>query len=276
MAVKSYRPTSPAVRHMAVADYSGLTKKKPEKSLLVKRKKTGGRNSYGRITVRQIGGGNKRKLRVIDWKRAKDGIPAVVEALEYDPNRTARLALIKYADGVRSYILAPAGLKVGQTVMSGTGADIVPGNCLPLADIPVGTEIHNIEMRPGKGAQLVRTAGGVAQLLAKEGQYAQIRMPSTEVRMIRLECRATIGGVGNAEHENVKLGKAGRTRHLGKRPQVRGVVMNPNDHPHGGGEGKSPIGRPSPVTPWGVPTLGYKTRNRRKASNKYIVREKKR
>lgn len=275
MPVKNYKPTSPARRHMSVADFSQLTKKRPEKKLTVSKSKTGGRNAYGRITVRHIGGGNRRKIRLIDWKRNKDGIPAKVEALEYDPNRTAHLALLLYADGERRYILAPEGLKVGHKIMSGSGADILPGNALVLEDIPVGTQIHNIEMKPGKGAQMVRTAGGSAQLMAKEGNYAQIRLPSGEVRMIPVRCRATIGSVGNAEHENVKIGKAGRKRHLGVRPSVRGVVMNPCDHPHGGGEGKSPVGMPSPVTPWGKPTLGYKTRNRRKPSNKYIVKRRK-
>lgn len=275
MPVKSYNPTSPARRQMSVADFSKLTKKKPEKRLTAPKSKSGGRNSYGRITVRHIGGGNRRKIRLIDWKRNKDGIPARVEALEYDPNRTAHLALLLYADGERRYILAPEGLKVGHKIISGPEADILPGNALALSDIPVGTEIHNIEMKAGKGAQMVRTAGGSAQLMAKEGDYAQIRLPSGEVRMISVRCRATIGAVGNAEHENVKIGKAGRKRHLGKRPHVRGVVMNPNDHPHGGGEGKSPIGLPGPVTPWGVPTLGKKTRNRKKPSNKYIVKRRK-
>lgn len=275
MPVKSYNPTSPARRNMSVADFSQLTKKKPEKSLTAKKVKTGGRNAYGRITVRHIGGGNRRKIRIIDWKRQKDNIPARVEALEYDPNRTAHLALLLYADGERRYILAPNGLKVGHKIMSGPTSDILPGNCLALTDIPVGTEIHNIEMKPGKGAQMVRTAGAAAQLMAKEGDYAQVRLPSGEVRMVSVLCRATVGAVGNAEHENVKIGKAGRKRHMGVRPTVRGVVMNPNDHPHGGGEGKSPIGLPGPVTPWGVPTLGKKTRNRKKPSNKYIVKRRK-
>lgn len=275
MPVKSYNPTSPARRHMSVADFSQLTKKKPEKRLTAKKSKTGGRNCYGRITVRHIGGGNRRKIRLIDWKRNKDGIPAKVEALEYDPNRTANLALLLYADGERRYILAPEGIKVGHKIISGPEADILPGNCLKLVDMPVGTEIHNIEMKAGKGAQLVRTAGGSAQLMAKEGGYAQIRLPSGEVRMVSVECRATVGAVGNKEHENVKIGKAGRKRHMGVRPTVRGVVMNPCDHPHGGGEGKSPIGMPSPVTPWGVPTLGKKTRNKKKPSNKYIVKRRK-
>jgi large subunit ribosomal protein L2 len=260
---------------MAVADYSVLTKKKPEKSLLKTRKKTGGRNSYGRITVRHIGGGNRTKIRTIDWKRTKDGIPATVIALEYDPNRTAYLALIQYVDGTKSYILAVDGLKVGDKVVSGETADIIKGNVLPISAIPVGTLISCIELKAGKGAQMVRTAGSGAQLMAKEGNYAQIRLPSGEVRMVSVKCRAMIGEIGNAEHENVKLGKAGKKRHMGVRPTVRGVVMNPNDHPHGGGEGKSPIGLPGPVTPWGVPTLGKKTRNKKKHSNKYIVRTRK-
>ena len=275
MAVKTFNPTSPAVRQMAVADYSVLTKKKPEKSLLKTKKKTGGRNSYGRITVRHIGGGNRTKIRMIDWKRNKDGIPATVIALEYDPNRTAYLALIQYADGTKSYILAVDGLKVGDKVISGETADIIKGNVLPISAIPVGTLISCIELKAGKGAQMVRTAGAGAQLMAKEGNYAQIRLPSGEVRMVSVKCRAMIGEIGNAEHENVKLGKAGKKRHMGVRPTVRGVVMNPNDHPHGGGEGKSPIGLPGPVTPWGVPTLGKKTRNKKKHSNKYIVRTRK-
>lgn len=275
MPVKSYNPTSPARRNMSVADFSQLTKKKPEKKLTATKSKSGGRNSYGRITVRHIGGGNRRKIRLIDWKRNKDNVPAKVEALEYDPNRTAHLALLLYADGERRYILAPQGLKVGHKIMSGAEADILPGNSLPLDNIPVGTEIHNIEMKPGKGAQMVRTAGGVAQLMAKEDGFAQVRLPSGEVRMVSVLCRATVGTVGNSEHENVKLGKAGRKRHLGVRPTVRGVVMNPNDHPHGGGEGKSPVGLPGPVTPWGVPTLGKKTRKHKKLSNKYIVKRRK-
>ncbi|MDD3959116.1 MAG: 50S ribosomal protein L2 [Oscillospiraceae bacterium] len=275
MPVKEYNPTSPARRQMSVTDFSVLTDKKPEKGLLVSAKKTGGRNSYGRITVRHIGGGNKRKIRVIDWKRNKDQVPATVAAIEYDPNRTAFLALLQYADGARTYILAPHGLSVGDKVESGVGADIVIGNALPIDNIPVGTMIHNIEMKPGKGSQMVRTAGAGAQLMAKEGKYAQIRLPSGEVRMISVLCRATIGKVGNVEHENVSLGKAGRKRHMGVRPTVRGVAMNPCDHPHGGGEGKAPIGMPGPVTPWGVPTLGKKTRNKRKLSGKYIVKGRK-
>jgi len=275
MPVKTFNPTSPARRQMTVADYSVLTKKKPEKSLLVAGKKTGGRNSYGRITVRHIGGGNARKIRIIDWKRQKDDVPATVTALEYDPNRTAYIALLQYADGSKAYILAPEGVKVGSKVVSGVNADILPGNALPISSIPVGTMIHNIELKPGKGAQMVRTAGAGAQLMAKEGDYAQVRLPSGEVRMVMVRCRATVGSVGNHEHENVTIGKAGRKRHMGVRPTVRGVVMNPNDHPHGGGEGKSPIGLPGPVTPWGVPTLGKKTRNKKKHSNKYIVKRRK-
>ncbi|MDI9469476.1 MAG: 50S ribosomal protein L2 [Bacillota bacterium] len=274
MPVKVYKPTSPARRGMSVVDYTQLTRKKPEKNLVETRKRSGGRNSYGRITVRHIGGGAKRKVRLIDWKRNRDGLPAKVIALEYDPGRTAHIALIQFPDGEKRYILAPEGLKVGMKVESGPGADIVVGNCLPIENIPVGTEIHNIEMKPGKGAQLVRSAGGSAQLMAKEGSYAQIRLPSGEVRMVPVRCRATIGAVGNREHENITVGKAGRKRHMGIRPGVRGVVMNPVDHPHGGGEGKSPIGMPSPLTPWGVPTLGKKTRSRKKASNKYIVRRR--
>ncbi len=272
MPVKFYNPTSPARRQMSSVDYSDLTDKKPEKKLVSTKKKTGGRNVYGRITVRHIGGGNKRKLRKVDWKRDKDNIPAKVAALEYDPNRTAHLALLFYADGEKRYILAPEGLKVGHTIMSGTDVDILPGNCLPLANIPIGTVIHCVEMKPGKGAQLVRSAGSSAQLVAKEERYAQIKMPSNEVRMIPIQCRACIGEVGNGEHELINIGKAGRSRHLGRRPKVRGVAMNPCDHPHGGGEGKSPIGMPSPVTPWGVPTLGKKTRNPRKKSSQYIIR----
>ena len=275
MAVKTFNPTSPAVRAMTVADYSVITKKTPEKSLLTTKKKTGGRNSYGRITVRHIGGGNRIKLRDVDFKRDRVGIEATVIAIEYDPNRTAYLALIQYVDGVKSYILAPEGLTVGSKVCSGPDADILAGNVLPISKIPVGTVICCVEINPGKGAQLVRTAGASAQLMAKENGFAQIRLPSGEVRMIPEVCRAMVGAIGNAEHENIKLGKAGKTRHAGVRPSVRGVVMNPNDHPHGGGEGKSPIGLPGPVTPWGVPTLGKKTRNKKKQSNKYIVKARK-
>ncbi len=272
MPVKTFNPTSPAIRQMTVADFSVLTNKKPEKSLLVTGKKSGGRNSYGRITVRHIGGGNRRKIRIIDWKRNKDGIPASVTALEYDPNRTSYIALLAYADGTKSYILAPQGVTAGSKVVSGVTADIIAGNNLPIENIPVGTLLHAIELKPGKGAQMVRTAGASAQLMAKEGDFAQLRLPSGEVRMVSVKCRATIGIVGNGEHENLSIGKAGRKRHMGVRPTVRGVVMNPCDHPHGGGEGKSPIGKPGPVTPWGVPTLGKKTRNKKKASSKYIVK----
>ena len=275
MAVKTFNPTSPAVRQMTVADYSVLTKKAPEKALLKTGKKNAGRNSYGRITVRHQGGGNRKKIRIIDWKRTRDGIPATVTAIEYDPNRTSFIALIQYVDGVKSYILAPNGLKVGDKVVSGTDCDIIAGNVLPIANIPVGTVICCVELKPGKGAQMVRTAGSSAQLMAKEGDYAQVRLPSGEVRMVSVKCRAMVGEIGNAEHENVNIGKAGRKRHMGVRPSVRGVVMNPNDHPHGGGEGKSPIGLPGPVTPWGVPTLGKKTRNKKKQSNKYIVKSRK-
>ena len=274
MAVKSFNPTSPARRQMTVADFAEITDKKPEKALLVSRSNTGGRNATGRITVRHHGGGNRTKIRMIDWKRNRDGISATVKAIEYDPNRTAYLALIQYIDGQKAYILAAAGLKVGSAVISGPTADIIPGNCLPIENIPVGTIIHNVELKPGKGAQMVRTAGAGSQLMAKENGYAQVRLPSGEVRMVALNCRATIGSVGNAEHENINIGKAGRKRHMGVRPTVRGVVMNPNDHPHGGGEGKSPIGKPGPVTPWGVPTLGKKTRDRKKASDKYIVKRR--
>lgn len=276
MPVKYYRPTSPAKRQMSVADYSVLTKKKPEKKLVSKNSKSGGRNSYGRITVRHIGGGNKRKLRQIDWRRDRDGIPAKVVAIEYDPNRTAYIALIQYADGVRSYILAPAGLKVGSEVISGEGADVKPGNAMKLSDIPIGTVLHNVELHPGRGGQLARTAGAEAQLTAREGKYAHVRLPSGEVRRILADCRASIGAVGNQEHENVTVGKAGKTRHMGRRSAVRGVAMNPNDHPHGGGEGRSPIGMPSPLSPWGKKTLGFKTRKRNKKSNEMIVTPKRR
>ena len=274
MAIKKYNPTSPARRFMTVSDFAEITKKSPERSLLAKKDKHAGRNSYGRITVRHRGGGNRRKYRIIDFKRNKDGMPATVIGVEYDPNRSANIALIQYEDGEKAYIIAPIGLTDGDVVVSGEGADIKPGNALFIKDIPVGTLIHNIELYPGKGAQLVRSAGNSAQLMAKEGDYAQVRLPSGEVRMIRLDCKATIGVVGNQQHENVSIGKAGRKRHMGWRPTVRGVVMNPNDHPHGGGEGKSPVGRPCPCTPWGKPALGYKTRNKKKASNKMIVRRR--
>ena len=275
MAIKKYNPTSPARRFMTVSTFEELTKVAPEKSLLEPLNKKSGRNSYGRITVRHRGGGNKRKYRVIDFKRNKDGMNATVLSIEYDPNRSANIALIQYEDGVKSYIIAPDGLKKDDIVRSGSDADIKPGNALMIKDIPVGTLIHNVELFPGRGAQLVRAAGNCAQLMAKEGEYAQVRLPSGEVRMIRTDCRATIGQVGNLDHENVSIGKAGRKRHMGWKPTVRGVVMNPCDHPHGGGEGKSPIGRPSPVTPWGKPTLGYKTRKKNKHSNKYIVKTRK-
>ena len=274
MAVKSYKPTTPARRQMTVADFSQLSKKGPEKSLLAKMTKTDGRNSYGRITVRHRGGANKRKYRIIDFKRDKVGVSANVIALEYDPNRSAHIALLQYEDGEKRYILAPVGLSVGDTVVSGPDADIKPGNALPLSSIPVGTFIHNIELYPGKGAQLARSAGIMAQLMAKEGVYALIRLPSGELRNVPVEGMATIGQVGNIEHENVSIGKAGRKRHMGWRPTVRGSVMNPCDHPHGGGEGKSPIGRPGPVTPWGKPALGYKTRDKHKHSDKYIVKRR--
>ena len=274
MAIKKYNPTSPARRFMTVSDFAEITKKSPERSLLAKKDKHAGRNSYGRITVRHRGGGNRRKYRIIDFKRNKDGMPATVIGVEYDPNRSANIALIQYEDGEKAYIIAPIGLTDGDVVVSGEGADIKPGNALFIKDIPVGTLIHNIELYPGKGAQLVRSAGNSAQLMAKEGDYAQVRLPSGEVRMIRLDCKATIGVVGNQQHENVSIGKAGRKRHMGWRPTVRGVVMYPNDHPHGGGEGKSPIGRPAPVTPWGKPALGLKTRKKNKSSNKLIVRRR--
>ncbi|MBQ5813068.1 MAG: 50S ribosomal protein L2 [Clostridia bacterium] len=274
MAIKSYKPTTASRRHMTVTDYSGLSKVKPEKSLLQKLKKTAGRNSYGRITVRHHGGGNKIKYRIIDFKRDKMDMPATVLTLEYDPNRSAHIALLQYEDGEKRYILAPNGLKVGDVIMSSAAADIKPGNCLPIANIPLGTVIHNIELYPGRGGQLCRSAGTAAQLMAKEGAAAQVRLPSGEVRFIKMGCKATIGQVGNLDHENVHLGKAGRTRHLGIRPSVRGSVMNPNDHPHGGGEGKSPIGRPGPVTPWGKPTLGYKTRKQNHRTDKQIVKRR--
>ena len=274
MAIKKYNPTSPARRFMTVSDFAEITKKSPERSLLAKKDKHAGRNSYGRITVRHRGGGNRRKYRIIDFKRNKDGMPATVIGVDYDPNRSANIALIQYEDGEKAYIIAPIGLTDGDVVVSGEGADIKPGNALFIKDIPVGTLIHNIELYPGKGAQLVRSAGNSAQLMAKEGDYAQVRLPSGEVRMIRLDCKATIGVVGNQQHENVSIGKAGRKRHMGWRPTVRGVVMNPNDHPHGGGEGKSPIGRPAPVTPWGKPALGLKTRKTKNRTDKFIVKRR--
>ena len=274
MAIKAYKPVNNSRRGMTVTDYSGLSKVAPEKSLLEPVKKTAGRNSYGRITVRHHGGGNRRKYRVIDFKRDKRGMDAKVMTLEYDPNRSAFISLVQYEDGEKRYIIAPDGLKVGDTVRSGSDADIKPGNALPLENIPVGTVIHNIELHPGKGGQLVRSAGNMAQLMAKENGYALLRLPSGELRNVEASCYASVGTVSNLDHENVNIGKAGKTRHLGIRPTVRGSVMNPNDHPHGGGEGKSPVGRPGPVTPWGKPALGYKTRSAKKASNKFIVRRR--
>ena len=274
MGIKQFRPTTPSRRGMTVSTFEEITKTKPEKSLTTSLKKNAGRNSYGRITVRHQGGGSRRKYRIIDFKRRKDNVPAVVIAIEYDPNRTANIALIEYEDGEKAYILAPIGLKVNDKVMSGEKADIKPGNALPISCIPVGTMIHCIELKPGKGAQMVRSAGNAAQLMAREDKYAHVRLPSGEMRLVRVDCKATIGQVGNTDHENIKLGKAGKSRWLGKRPEVRGSVMNPNDHPHGGGEGKSPVGRPGPVTPWGKPALGYKTRNKKKASNKFIVKRR--
>jgi large subunit ribosomal protein L2 len=275
VAIKKYKPTSPGRRGMTVSTFEEITTDQPEKSLLAPLSKKAGRNNQGKITTRHHGGGHKRKYRIIDFKRTKDGIPGNVATIEYDPNRSANIALINYADGEKRYIIAPKGLKVGDQIMSGAEADIKVGNALPLENIPVGTVIHNIELKPGKGGQLVRAAGGEAQLLGKEDQYVVIRLASGEVRRIRKECRATIGQVGNIDHELINIGKAGRSRWLGNRPTVRGSVMNPNDHPHGGGEGKSPIGRKSPMSPWGKPTLGYKTRKKNKASNKYIVRRRK-
>ena len=275
MAIKTYKPYTPARRSMTVSAFEGVDKKaKPERSLVETLKKHSGRNSYGHITVRHHGGGNKRKYRIIDFKRQKLDMPATVERLEYDPNRSAFIALIKYEDGELSYILAPNGLKAGDVVVSSATADIKPGNCLPIANIPVGTVIHNVELQPGHGAQLVRSAGTAAQLMAKEGELAQVRLPSGEVRYVRTNCCACIGQVGNVDHENVHIGKAGRTRHMGIRPTVRGSVMNPNDHPHGGGEGRSPIGRSGPVTPWGKPALGYKTRKTKNPTNKFIVKRR--
>ena len=274
MAIKSFQPTPPSRRNMTVTDYRGLSKVKPEKSLLEPLKKTAGRNSYGRITVRHHGGGNKQKYRIIDFKRDKVGMAAEVKTIEYDPNRTSFIALVQYEDGEKRYILAPHGLKVGDQVFSGEGADIKPGNCLPIANIPLGTMIHNIELIPGHGGQLVRSAGGAAQLMAKEGNAAQVRLPSGEVRYIKMNCCATIGQVGNIDQENQNRGKAGKTRHMGIRPTVRGSVMNPCDHPHGGGEGKAPIGRSGPVTPWGKPALGYKTRKKNHRTDKQIVKRR--
>jgi large subunit ribosomal protein L2 len=275
MGIKTYKPTTPSRRHMTTSTFEEITTDKPEKSLLAPLVRKAGRNNQGRLTVRHQGGGHKRKYRIIDFKRNKDGIPAKVATIEYDPNRSANIALLHYADGEKRYILAPQGLKVGMEVMSGPQADIQVGNALPLKDIPVGTTIHNIELKPGRGGQLVRAAGASAQLLGKEKKYAIIRLTSGENRMILLTCRATVGQVGNLDHELVTIGKAGRSRWLGKRPTVRGSVMNPNDHPHGGGEGRAPIGRKSPMTPWGKPTLGYKTRKKNKPSDKYILRRRK-
>lgn len=274
MPIRKYKPTSPARREMTVSTFQEITAVEPEKSLLAPLSKTAGRNNQGKITTRHHGGGHKRQYRIIDFKRNKDGIPGRVATIEYDPNRSANIALINYADGEKRYIIAPKGLKVGDQIMSGIGADIKVGNTLPLANIPVGTVIHNIEMKPGKGGQLVRAAGTEAQLLGKEEEYVSIRLTSGEVRRILKGCKATIGSVGNQDHELMQIGKAGRSRWLGKRPGVRGVVMNPNDHPHGGGEGRSPIGRKSPVSPWGKPTLGYKTRKKGKDSDQYIIRRR--
>ena len=272
MAIKRFKPITPGTRQKTVSSFAEVTTSKPEKSLLGKVSRTGGRNNNGRITVRHIGGGNRIKYRIIDYKRNKDSIPAKVASIEYDPNRTAYIALLHYADGEKRYILAPLGLGVGDTVVSGPDADIKAGNALPIENIPVGTLVHNVELQPGKGGQMVKTAGAFAQLMAKEGGYATLRLPSGEMRKVLLACKATIGQVGNLDHELVSLGQAGRKRHMGVRPTVRGVVMNPNDHPHGGGEGKSPVGMPSPVTPWGKPALGYKTRKHHKASDRFIVK----
>ena len=274
MGIKKYNPTTPGLRGMTVSTFEDITTSTPEKSLLAPLKKSAGRNVRGKITVRHRGGGARRKYRIIDFKRNKDGVPGRVATIEYDPNRTANIALIVYADGEKRYIIAPHKLKVGDMIESGAGADIKIGNALPLQNIPVGTIIHNIELRAGKGGQMVRSAGNGAQLMAKEGNYAQVRLPSGEVRKVRIECRATVGEVGNIDHENIKIGKAGRKRHMGFRPTVRGSVMNPNDHPHGGGEGRTGIGRVSPVTPWGKPALGYKTRKKNKSSDKYIVKKR--
>ena len=275
MSIKTFKPTTPSRRHMSVSGFDGIDKKaKPERSLVEVLKKHSGRNNYGRITVRHKGGGNRRKYRIIDFKRDKMDMPAQVLRLEYDPNRSANIALLEYEDGERRYIIAPVGLAVGDTVISSAAADIKPGNALPIANIPVGTVIHNIELYPGKGGQLVRSAGVAAQLMAKEGAMAQVRLPSGEYRLVRLECKATIGQVGNTDHGNISIGKAGRKRHMGIRPTVRGSVMNPCDHPHGGGEGRSPIGRPGPVTPWGKPALGYKTRKTKNRTDKFIVKRR--
>ncbi len=274
MGIKTYNPYTPSRRNMSGYDFKEITKSTPEKSLTAPLKKHAGRNAQGKITVRHRGGGSRRKYRIIDFKRNKDGIPATVKSIEYDPNRTANIALVCYADGEKRYILAPVGLKVGQQIMNGENAEVKVGNCMEMKDMPVGTQIHNIEMHPGHGGQLVRAAGVSAQLMAKEGKYAIIRMPSGEMRMVPIVCRATIGQVGNTEHNLINIGKAGRKRHMGIRPTVRGSVMNPNDHPHGGGEGKAPVGRPGPCTPWGKPALGYKTRKKNKLSNKMIIRRR--
>ena len=274
MAIKTYKPYTASRRNMTGSAFTEITKSEPEKSLVVRVKNTAGRNSYGKITVRHIGGGHKKLYRIIDFKRNKDGIPAKVTGIEYDPNRSANIALLTYADGEKRYILAPEGLTDGDTVISGENVEIKVGNCLPLRNIPTGSNVNNIEMKPGKGGQMVRAAGNAAQLMAKEGKFATLRLPSGEMRMVPIDCRATIGTVGNGDHELVKIGKAGRKRHMGIRPTVRGSVMNPNDHPHGGGEGRAPIGRPSPMTPWGKPALGLKTRKKKKQSNKYIVRSR--
>ena len=274
MGIKTYNPYTPSRRNMTGSDFSEITKKTPEKSLTTSLKKNSGRNNQGKITVRHQGGGNRRKYRIIDFKRRKDGIPATVIGVEYDPNRTANIALICYADGQKAYIIAPNGLQVGAVLMNGPEAEIKLGNCLPLAQIPVGTMVHNVELHPGKGGQLVRSAGNAAQLMAKEGKYATLRLPSGEMRLVPIQARATVGQVGNIDHELINIGKAGRKRHMGIRPTVRGSVMNPNDHPHGGGEGRAPIGRSGPMTPWGKPALGYKTRKKNKHSNKMIVRRR--
>jgi large subunit ribosomal protein L2 len=274
MAIKKFKPTTPSRRFMTVSTFDEVTTTTPERSLLVSKNKSGGRNANGRITVRHIGGGNRVKYRIIDFKRDKDGIPAKVATIEYDPNRSANIALLNYADGEKRYIIAPLGITVGDVVVSGPDADIKAGNCLPIENIPVGTVIHNIELNPGRGAQLCRAAGNEAQLMAKEGKYATVRLPSGEMRYILARCKATIGQIGNVDHEIVSLGKAGRKRHMGVRPTVRGVVMNPCDHPHGGGEGKSPVGMPSPVTPWGKPALGYKTRKKKNPTDKFIVKRR--
>ena len=274
MAMKHFKPYTPSRRNMTVSDFSEVTKKTPEKSLLAKKSKNAGRNSYGRITVRHQGGGNRQKYRIIDFKRTKDDMSATVLGIEYDPNRSANIALIQYEDGEKAYILAPQGLKDGDKVISGEAVDIKPGNCMPISSIPVGTLIHNIELNPKQGGKLVKAAGQSAQLMAKEGKYAHVRLPSGEMRLVLAKCRATIGVIGNSDHENVKLGKAGRKRHMGIRPTVRGSVMNPVDHPHGGGEGRAPVGHAGPMTPWGKPALGYKTRNKKKQSNKFIVKRR--